>query len=305
MHALTFEPNEPQWTKRATAAESIHIGRARGCQSPRPEHETRAKWKDSCSATRRCAGFEKPAAIKTGSSGSLSIRTGTGESPAKSRRSSGKPRPSEPGAGNLLPWRGVRARPRQHSQGDVRALRHGSRAARGGWERQAASGLTRREHDPAGGHVVPLRGQAGASEARLWRQRSGSESLRHRAGGQPSRSSDSGRPSSSKSRATRFERSPRSSASPSRKPTATSRLFFPTPRKKHRLWQSWLGRSRSSRSTGPSSPSRPRSRRATPPPSSPSAGSTSGARSCCTSRRSRSSTPGRMAHPSQSTIEGR
>lgn len=302
MCTLTFEPNEPQRAKRATARESILIGRARGRRwpraiaTPRPEHDTRAKWKDSCSATRRCAGYDSdPAAIKPGSS--LLRRAGPAESPARSRRNSGTRSACE-AAGRLLPSGRVRARPRQHPEGDVRALRHASRDAGGRWARQAASGLTRRSDDPTGGHAVSLRERAGEDRAGLWRLRRNGSDRRPSARALRRRRACCGKssPSSSSCRVTRFARSPRSLGSPSRRLTATCRTSSLTPRRRRSNWPSRLGRWHSSRSTSPSRVFSSASRRATPARCSPSRGSTSGALSCCTSRKPRSNTPAQLEH---------
>ncbi len=177
--------------ERARVSESRARGRRRQCAvgTPRPKHE-RAKWNDSWSATRRCAGFSvKPAATKRDAR--AATQPVAVESPGKWPRSFARPRASGPGAGELAFGR-VRFRPRRSDSRDVRPVRRDARDAGGRWARQAASGCARRLDNARSRRAVPVRRDPYSSEAGL-RRLNGPSFVRPRASRQGASAGGEGR----------------------------------------------------------------------------------------------------------------
>jgi hypothetical protein len=110
----------------------------------------------------------------------------------RSSRSFGKPSACEPGAGRLLPFRGVRVRHRRVGARDVRQVWRDAGAAGCRREGQAAGGLSRWFDHAGGGRALQVRGVSHSSEAGL-RRLNGTPYLRPRAGSQGASSGGEGR----------------------------------------------------------------------------------------------------------------
>ncbi len=229
---------------------------------------------------------------------------GISASAGRCAKSSRLPSGCEPGAGRLLPFRGVRVRPRRANARDVRQVWRGAGASRG--RRWTEAGALAGWLDNAGGRRgLSVRRASGSCEARLWRQRrNAGHRQKSKAQSQPLGSCGKSRPSTCGSRACRLDRSLKSLVSPSPRFIETSKACWRSPSRKPLKSPSKPAKSRSSRSTEQSRGWTASSSEVIQPRSWLSCDSTSGAQSFFISRKRRSNTRAPMAHRCRSTNAG-